>query len=72
MIDHTKMCSLFNDKIVCGLKRTFFVFLLLENVVCQNVRKEQMDILQQWPVFESQLAEVGDIANVSKRLSFLS
>ena len=31
-----------------------------------------MDILPQRPGFESQLAEVGDIANALKRLSFLS
>ena len=45
------------------------------NVVHQNVLwliKEQVDILPQRPGFESRLAEVGDIANVSKILSFLS
>ena len=62
------------------IKQVHFLFVIFHkgfcyyNIVCQNVLlliKAHMDLLPQQPGFESRLAELGDIANVNKRISLL-
>ena len=74
------MCPYLITKLFANKQGHFFFVIYHKgfcyyNVVCQNILwliKEQMYILKLQPRFESRLAEVGDIANVSKRLSILS
>ena len=75
------MCpSLMKKLFVIKQGHFFFViyhkgFCFFKHVVCQNVLwliKEEMDILQHRPRLKTRLAEIGDTANDSKRLSFLS